>query len=508
MYPWVPKHSHHGQSPHYMPYPYSQSVNGYYSAPAPAYQWPYAAVPGRSYHPPPPSYSFTPAPSTRSWSERHLRMMPIGASYRGDHLPAMSDVGTHAIAIRCPGLKKIALHQIVKMLFGSVPGVNCAGGTAECHITELPWVDLMISETDASLIGQTKLAEKTPYTEPSMFIRCSCGGCGLPPNSVSAIIPHYLADDILIICFQSQAYAAKAYDWFSTHIRSNRILYPVPREITPLHEPPSFSTEDRIDPSDPFHIPPAISASSPTTSTSLLSYVNIPVDIGEVFYVLPMTHDDKKCAVSVPLPTGTVPDPTNGRVIFRAQTRSCRDAFCLSNMGRLVLFQCDQALSRTMLCTALEKYDVKAVREPSHDRQTRSVFVEFEDRRGLVKCLLDLNSPHRGVDSTASTIGPHIKGVDFGHPGGKLTQCIITLPPVAPRSPPYYDKWLFPVVHPQIGDYDLSSEQIVRDRSLHLQKVLKKETLPTISNVYSPLHAQWIEGCFHSEEDFYYVVGK
>ncbi|GKT21743.1 hypothetical protein ADUPG1_011975 [Aduncisulcus paluster] len=422
-------------------------------------------------------------PNLSKLPDRHCRSLKDLSSYpKPNFFYVLEDCPTHAIAVKWDGLKTLHPRQFVRFLLGGHGHYQEHATVSKDYLEKKEWIK-ELTRDDILLENQEK--DDRPFSFPSKFLNCTCGGCGLPPYSISSILTHFISDDILIISFQSHSVALSAYTWLSSHVVSGAI-----------------SVCESIKSDDGEKVKRTI-----------------PQNVS-IFYCLPVSESDVGRAVTRTVPSyskSSIPDPETGRIIFKDHTCSCRDGFSLSNIGRLVLFGVSMKYSCAQLTEMFAPYQVKGVREPptkpgvvpSH----RNVFLEFSDRRYVIKACIELNKPFSEFGDLVSSI----KGMDFGHPGGKLSRCLMQIPSFKPLQGPYYTPWLIQTSDPKDEDYDISSDRIILSRKRYISQLLpsfeceeKKEEgeegkdlhTKELEKVYAPLFAQWIDGILSKKEQF------
>ncbi|GKT32124.1 hypothetical protein ADUPG1_002223 [Aduncisulcus paluster] len=177
---------------------------------------------------------------------------------------------------------------------------------------------------------------------------------------------------------------------------------------------------------------------------------------------------------------------------FLALSRSGRDGFSLCNMSRLVMFDVRQSIVLSDLEGVLSVYNILGLRESrlkyskTLKEKVRCVFVEFKDRRSLLKCILDLDNPV----SEAYKLKGYIGGIDFGAPGGKLAHSFLYIPSRPPSVGPFYNEWLVPSLKPYLSCYDNASIGIMDKRREFVSDVASD----SLKQFYVPLFLQWFGG--------------
>ncbi|GKT36590.1 hypothetical protein ADUPG1_009526 [Aduncisulcus paluster] len=356
-----------------------------------------------------------------------------------------------------------------------------------------PWFRPSRKLKELSFVSQSYVSPKSSpgdsvdyldIQNPSMFVACSCGGCGLDPFAVTAVLPHFVSDGMLIVCFQNSSIAKKVKRWLESHVRSG-MLYesscPVPHSN---FEGISLSSSCFLEPESIVHL--------------------IAVTKIHVSYCFPLFEDDSGHADTTHIPKSplergdeihspslkvhhlTLPDAITGRVIFREQTCSCRDPFSLCNVGRLVFFSVCSCITTMWLMEVFKPYGIIEIREsptktkkrrgssakvvtltsgggyqtlakPGHHQEQaygvhyhehhqsyRNVFLEFSSRDDVVHVLIDLYSFRL---PEADILLKLIKCMEFGHPGGKVSHCRTFIPSRCPECGPYFDINLIPIAH-------------------------------------------------------------
>ncbi|GKT36795.1 hypothetical protein ADUPG1_009696, partial [Aduncisulcus paluster] len=365
-----------------------------------------------------------------------------------------------------------------------------------------------------------------PFVSPSSFVCCKCGGAGLPPYAISHLITNFIADDILIICFNDVSVAQTAYFWLYCHFNNGCLRFP---DVPSLQR--SLSASD--------------SSIFPDTKKRI-SLVPIASSEPQVYYCIPTPALDSSKANTAHFPlessSGIVPCTDSGRVIFRKQTSSCRDGFSLSNSGRIVLFNVSTSLDRSLVTMLMSKYSILGIRETGRKKGSRSTFIEFRDKRDAATAVIEMLHED---SSQIRRILPYVSGLDFGRPGGKVSRCVFNVPCMMPSVGPFYDEFyrLIDDSSPRscrrsLGSelsedelileeddplgfyysdttarlkaaYDISSEGVIRKRKRHINllrypRYANQLRLDPLCQVFYPMHMQWInrEGLWNGYKMF------